>query len=101
MRVTYVLPEPMLSGGNKVALQHAQLLVDAGHDTTVLAAGGRPAWTPYAGRWHDLSAGAPELVTQDAVVATFWPTVEVARRLDVGPMAHFCQGYEASSPMIA
>ena len=101
MRVTYVLPEPVLSGGNKVALQHAQLLVEAGHETSVLASGGRPAWTSFTGRWHDATAGAPVLAAQDAVVATFWPTVEVARRLDAGPVAHFCQGYEGSNPHLA
>ena len=101
MRVTYVLPEPVLSGGNKVALQHAQLLVEAGHETSVVALGGRPSWTPFAGRWLDASGGPPALADQDALVATFWPTVEAARRLDVGPVAHFCQGYEGSNPHLA
>jgi len=101
VRVTYVLPEPVLSGGNKVALQHAQLLVEAGHETTVVALGARPSWTLFAGRWEDASAGPPALATQDAVVATFWPTVESARRLDAGPVAHFCQGYEGSNPHLA
>lgn len=101
MRVTYVLPEPVLSGGNKVALQHAQLLVEAGHETSVVALGGRPSWTPFAGRWLDASQGPPALAHQDALVATFWPTVEMARRLDAGPVAHFCQGYEGSNPHLA
>lgn len=97
MKITYVLPEPVLSGGNKVALQHAQLLNDrTGFEATILAAGPRPAWTRYQGPWLDYSAASPRIPSQDICIATFWTTVELAERLALGPVAHLCQGYEGS-----
>ncbi len=35
-----------------------------------------------------------DLPRQDLVIATYWTTVAVAQQFDLGPVAHFCQGYE-------
>lgn len=94
MKVTYVLPEPERSGGNLVALLHAELLERAGHSVTVMALGGRPSWTGFGGSFLDYRPQLPELEPQDLIVATFWTTIETAITLDRGPVAHFCQGYE-------
>jgi glycosyltransferase involved in cell wall biosynthesis len=96
MRIAYVLPFPELNGGNKVIFQHVGLLAERGHDVTVLAEGPRPDWIPIAGRYHDLTVGPPQVGDQDLVIATFWTTLERARDLDLGPLAHFCQGYEGA-----
>jgi glycosyltransferase involved in cell wall biosynthesis len=42
----------------------------------------------------DYSGGLPKLPEQDLVIATFWTTLPLARRFGLGPLAHFCQGYE-------
>jgi glycosyltransferase involved in cell wall biosynthesis len=94
VRVTYVLPQPELGGGNKVAAQHASLLRASGVDVTMIADGPRPRWLPYEGRYIDRDAGPVRLPTQDVMIATFWTTVAVAESLQCGPVAHFCQGYE-------
>jgi glycosyltransferase involved in cell wall biosynthesis len=94
MRVTYVLASPELNGGHKVVFQHVRLLQAEGHEVTVVAEGARPAWARFEGSYHDFSAGLPRLPEQDLVIATFCTTLPVARRLDAGPVAHFCQGYE-------
>lgn len=94
MRITYVLPRPELGGGNKVIFQHVNLLVRAGEEVTVLGDGPRPDWIRLESAYHDLQAGAPPLPPQDLVIATYWTTIAVARRLALGPVAHFCQGYE-------
>jgi glycosyltransferase involved in cell wall biosynthesis len=94
VRLAYLLPHPELSGGNKVAFQHAALLAARGHRVTVLAEGPRPAWADFAGPYVDLAAGEPPGTGQDLVIATYWTTVERAGRLALGPLAHFCQGYE-------
>lgn len=101
MRVAYLLPEPELNGGNKVIGLHAALLATAGVEVTVLASGARPDWFPGRPAWHDLTAGAPGADAQDLVVATFWTTLEPARRLGLGPVAHFCQGYEGDLEHLA
>lgn len=101
MRVAYVLPEPELNGGNKVVGLHAALLAAVGVEVTVLAAGPRPDWFPRGFAYRDLTAGAPDLGAQDLVVATFWTTLALARALALGPVAHFCQGYEGDLEHLA
>ncbi|HVT16440.1 MAG TPA: glycosyltransferase [Thermoanaerobaculia bacterium] len=96
MRVAYVLPWPELGGGNKVIFQHARLLRESGCEVTVLGDGAAPRWTRLDLPYHDYAAGPIRLPEQDLVVATYWTTVAVARRLALGPLAHFCQGYEGA-----
>lgn len=94
MRITYVLPYPELNGGNKVIFQHARLLAEGGDEVTVLGQGPRPDWFPWR-VYHDYAAApVPALPAQDMVIATYWTTVSTARDLALGPLAHFCQGYE-------
>jgi glycosyltransferase involved in cell wall biosynthesis len=94
VRVTYVLGHPTLGGGTKVVAQHATLLRDAGVDVTIVAQGPRPDWLPFTGPYIDGSTAPPRPPSQDIVIATFWTTIETARRMAAGPVAHFCQGYE-------
>lgn len=94
MRVAYVLPQPELGGGSKVVFQHADLLRAAGLEVTVLGAGPRPGWAALASPYVDYAAGAPRLPSQDLVVGTLWSTLATARAFALGPLAHFCQGYE-------
>jgi len=94
VRVAYVLPWPELGGGNKVIFQHVRLLHERGVEVTVLGAGPRPTWTDLPVPYHDYDAGSPALPAQDLAIATYWTTIAVAERLALGPVAHFCQGYE-------
>lgn len=93
MRITYVLPRPELGGGNKVIFQHAELLRRRGHGVTILGEGPAPSWTRLRMPYHDLGH-LPSMPGQDLVITTFWTTMAKARELDLGPLAHFCQGYE-------
>ena len=97
MKISYLLPFPELNGGNKVIFQHAQLLVEGGHEVTVLGEGPWPRWARIE-RWIDLTREAPALPPQDLTIATFWTTLERADQLALGPLAHFCQGYEGALP---
>jgi glycosyltransferase involved in cell wall biosynthesis len=101
VRITYVLPQPELSGGIKVVLQHAALLQRQGLRVTLLGAGPAPLWTRPEVPYHDYEAAVPQLPEQDLVIATYWTTVAVARRLALGPLAHFCQGYEGGMVHLA
>lgn len=94
MRLTYVLPRPELGGGNKVILQHVRLLQENGDEVTVLGEGPEPDWTEVGAAYVDYTAAAPKLPEQDLVIATYWTTLARARDLGLGPVAHFCQGYE-------
>lgn len=94
MRITYVLPLPELNGGNKVIYQHADLLRESGAEVTVLCEGPKPDWITSEAAYVDYAAGLPKLPSQDLVIATYWTTLRIARSLELGPLAHFCQGYE-------
>jgi glycosyltransferase involved in cell wall biosynthesis len=94
MRIAYVLATPELGGGTKVVFQHADLLAATGAEVTVLGQGPRPSWVTSRADYLDYAAGPPAIPSQDLVVATYWTTLEIARRWDAGPCVHFCQGYE-------
>ena len=96
MRITYVLPHPELGGGTKVVAQHANLLLGRGHEVTVLGDGPAPDWAALRAPYVDGLMPLPALPPQDLVIATFWTTIQRARELALGPVAHFCQGYEGS-----
>lgn len=96
MRVTYVLGRPELGGGPKVVFLHAGLLRQRGDEVTVLGEGPAPDWIrlrPLGVTYVD-STSPSRLPSQDLVIATWWTTLPAARGLDLGPLAHFCQGYE-------
>lgn len=94
MRIAYVLPYPELNGGNKVIFQHARMLQELGHELTILAEGSKPDWIRIDAAWVNLGAEPPRVPSQDLVIATYWTTIERSRQLALGPLAHFCQGYE-------
>ena len=94
MRIAYVLPRPELGGGNKVIFQHVQMLQENGDEVTVLCDGPKPDWIEIQAPYVDYGAAAPKLREQDLVIATYWTTLPLARRFGLGPLAHFCQGYE-------
>jgi glycosyltransferase involved in cell wall biosynthesis len=98
VRVTYLLAQPELNGGHKVIFQHVRLLQENGDDLTVLGEGPKPDWIEIRAPYIDYSGGPPKLREQDLVVATYWTTLPLARRFGLGPLAHFCQGYEGGLP---
>ena len=79
-----------------MVFQHARLLADRGHEVTVLGDGPAPDWSEMGVPYVDYGAPLPDLPLQDLVITTFWITVAKARQLALGPLAHFCQGYEGS-----
>ena len=101
MKITYVLDRPELSGGVKVVFQHAQLLRSQGYQVTVLGQGPTPHWSVFEGAYIDYSQKLPRLVSQDLVIGTYWTSIPIAEALGVGPVIHFCQGYEGDYPHLA
>ena len=95
MRIAYILDRPELGGGSKVVFHHAGLLQRRGDQVTVLGTGPAPDWIRLSGvLYEDLTAGPLRLPPQDLVIATYWTTLPIARQIALGPVAHFCQGYE-------
>lgn len=94
MRIAYILESTELCGGVKVVFQHAELLRALGHDVTVLGRDARPDWISFKIRYFDCSLEIPRIGTQDLVIATYWTTIPIAESLGLGPVIHFCQGFE-------
>ena len=119
LRITFVFPHLAVTGGNKVALMYAEGLAAKGHDVTVLH-GPPPTMKlrfagPFFQRPHPVIEPHPNvrnlyvdapiadlgrfLPDADAVVATWWATVEAVAEApeSKGRKFHFVQGHEVFS----
>ncbi len=56
--------------------------------------GPKPDWIESDAAYVDYTAGSLKIPSQDLVIATYWTTLRIARSFGLGPLAHFCQGYE-------
>lgn len=99
MDLVYLLEDTPLFGGVKIVLQQANLMADHGHDVTVVSPGERPDWYELRCDYRRTTGLEPhEIPPADLVVATFWTTIDRARRAveaaGRGRVLHFCQGFE-------
>ena len=103
MRVAYLLPSSMISGGGKVALQQAEELGRRGHEVTVVCPEPAPAWFPLrrARYEHSSFADSEALPPAEIAVATFWTTIGPAVARARGAVIHLCQGIETDSSFYA
>jgi glycosyltransferase involved in cell wall biosynthesis len=97
IRISYLLESTELWGGNKVVLEQAELLADAGYEVVILSKDKGPTWYPLrlpvkqVPRFN--SSTIPE---SDIVIGTYWPTVKAAYEARKGTVIHLCQGYEGA-----
>ena len=95
LRITYLLESTDLWGGNKVALEQAELLSDTGYKVTVLSKDAGPTWYPFKLRIIKAPRfDASAIPDSDIVIGTYWPTVKDAYEAKRGVVVHLCQGYE-------
>jgi len=97
MKIAYLLADTELSGGIRVAVAHADALIDRGHELTLITRGTPLTWRRSRAQWRYVrSFEEVDGLEFDFVVGTFWTTVAAAHAI-AGPRAvHFCQGYEGS-----
>jgi glycosyltransferase involved in cell wall biosynthesis/SAM-dependent methyltransferase len=94
-KITYLFESTTLWGGNKVALEQAEALSEAGHEVTILSKDSGPSWYPL--RLPVVSVpefDASTVPESDIVIGTYWPTVKAAVESKKGVVVHLCQGYE-------
>lgn len=101
MKVAYVLLHPELGGGVKVVFQHARLLQMQGHEVSVLGCGPKPDWVQFDGTYFNYDQEQPKVGSQDLVIATYYATIPIAEAMNLGPLVHFCQGYEGDLAHLA
>ncbi len=102
LRITYLLESTELWGGNKVVLEQAELLSDAGNKVTVLSKDAGPAWYPFKLRVVKAPRfDASTIPDSDIVIGTYWPTVKNAYEAKRGTAVHLCQGYEGGFKELA
>ena len=97
LKITYLMEDTELSGGQRVQLVHADALIARGHRVRIVTKGLPVIWRRSNAEWiyvdHFSEYDARE---DDFVIGTFWLTLEAAHRLG-GPRAvHLCQGYEGA-----
>jgi glycosyltransferase involved in cell wall biosynthesis len=100
MRITWLLETAnQIWGGVKVALEDANWLAARGHQVTVIARSGPPAWMALRAEFVQVPDFRPErLPPADVTIGTFWTTVPWAAGAGRGTPVHFCQGYEGDNP---
>ena len=103
MKIAYLLASSGLSGGAKVVYQQAEGLARRGHRVTIVCPEPPPEWAGTSAAVHELGSfsSSEALAGADAVVATFWTTLEPASRAARGAAFHLCQGIESDTEFYA
>lgn len=97
MRIAYLLEDTSLAGGTRVAVAHADALIERGHEVVLITKGGPLTWRSSRAQWLYVRAFEEVDATSfDFVVGTFWTTLSAAYALAGNRAVHFCQGYEGS-----
>jgi len=97
MKIAYLLEDTEMAGGIRVAVAHADALVDRGHQVTLITKGGPLTWRRSRAEWrHVESFDEVGAAAFDFVVGTFWKTLPATYALAGKRAVHLCQGYEGS-----
>src|SRR6185369_11200111 len=82
MKIAYLLASSGLSGGAKVVFQQAEELGRRGHEVTVVSPEPPPDWFTLSAAAFEQSSSPSSraLAESEAVVATFWTTLDPAVR---------------------
>lgn len=103
MKIAYLLASSGLSGGAKVVFQQAEELARRGHEVTVVSPEPPPGWFALSACGFEQSSAPASraLAESDAVIATFWTTIDPAVRAARGTVFHLCQGLESDTAFYA
>jgi len=97
MKIAYFLEDTGLAGGTRVAVAHADVLTDRGHNVTLITKGSPLTWRRSRAPWRYVeSLRAVDGSEFDFVVGTFWTTIADAYAVAHDRAVHLCQGYEGS-----
>lgn len=97
LRICYLLMSTELCGGVRVVFDQVRALQALGHHVTVRAVMGDHGWYPHpvpVSYMPELDSPFPAGESPDAVIATFWTTVQPALQIGAPQTLHLCQGYE-------
>ncbi|GAB3867295.1 glycosyltransferase family 4 protein [Dactylosporangium cerinum] len=95
LRLVYLVPRTNVGGGARVLFEHANRLLDRGHDVTVLSHFPPPVGFDLRARFQQVPFGielAEAVPACDVIVAGYWDQVLAARTVGVAPVVHFEQG---------
>jgi glycosyltransferase involved in cell wall biosynthesis len=97
LRIVYFLEDTDLAGGIRVAVAHADALIERGHDVTLATKGGPLTWRGSRAKWLYVDEWSEvDLAPFEFVVGTFWKTLFATHALAADRAIHLCQGYEGS-----
>ncbi len=104
MRICYLMDSVAKGGGVRVVFDQARALSRNGHEVKIRTMGGDSDWYPYNVDVEFVKHLDQPFVNEalpDAVIATYWTTVEPALATGVPIVLHLCQGFEADFPELA
>lgn len=96
LRISYLVPDTEISGGNRVKLMQSDALIARGHHVRLVTTGASPlAWRSSQAEWLYVDNFYQYDPSQDDfVVGTFWTTLKPAWEIARERAVHLCQGYE-------
>ncbi len=96
LRISYLVPDTEISGGNRVTLMQSDALIARGHQVRLVTTGASPlAWRSSQAEWLYVDNFYQYDASQDDfVVGTFWLTLKPAWEIAHERAVHLCQGYE-------
>ena len=97
MKIAYLLEDTELAGGVRVAVAHADVLTDRGHDVTLVTKGRPLNWRSSHAKWEYLSTfDELDAAPFHFVIGTFWTTLADTLRIAGRRGVHLVQGDEGS-----
>jgi glycosyltransferase involved in cell wall biosynthesis len=97
LHIVYFLEDTDLAGGIRVAVAHADALIERGHDVTLATKGGPLTWRSSRAKWIYVDEWTEvDLAPFEFVVGTFWKTLFDTHELAADRAIHLCQGYEGA-----
>lgn len=97
LHIVYVMTHTGICGGTKIILQHANLLIKAGHKITLISHFEKPKWFPIYNEVEYLQIPfATELATGippcELIIATYWREISECVARKIAPVIYFEQG---------
>lgn len=97
LKITYVMTWTEICGGSKIILEHANQLVQRGHEVTIISHFPKPNWFPMDKKVNFIQVPWEQVLCKsipkcDVIVATYWREIYECVEQKIAPVVYFEQG---------
>lgn len=98
LHITYVMTWTGICGGSKIILQHANRLIEKGHQITIISHYPYPNWFNLNRKVSFIQVPLEQILcesipnTSDLIVTTYWREIYEAIEQNIAPVIYFEQG---------